>query len=181
MGTRVITLNTWRRGALASKSKKAMKKAYRSVIELNDRRRLVLARRMVTRTRAGAACAPCKLRRTKCSDYRPCARCCEKQLDGCENMQGPLSQGVSQIFRIHKDEPMNTNLEMRFVAPDGYSIQSWASWLLSPPLPRPASPPPMAPAPVDALLLQLAGTSSAGDFPIPHESDQVLRPRLASQ
>jgi hypothetical protein len=33
------------------------------------------ARRMATRRRAEAACSNCKERKTRCSDYRPCARC----------------------------------------------------------------------------------------------------------
>jgi hypothetical protein len=47
----------------------------RDLRDRQDRRRLILARRMVTRTRAGAACEPCKARKAKCNDYRPCARC----------------------------------------------------------------------------------------------------------
>jgi hypothetical protein len=35
----------------------------------------MLARRMATRKRAEAACSNCKERKTRCSDYRPCARC----------------------------------------------------------------------------------------------------------
>ncbi len=40
-----------------------------------DAKQLLRARRMATRNRAAAACKPCKSRKTKCSDYRPCAQC----------------------------------------------------------------------------------------------------------
>ena len=36
---------------------------------------LARARRMATRKRAETACLPCKAKKTKCNDYRPCARC----------------------------------------------------------------------------------------------------------
>jgi hypothetical protein len=35
------------------------------------------ARRMATRTRAETACQPCKAKKARCSDYRPCRRCLE--------------------------------------------------------------------------------------------------------
>jgi hypothetical protein len=40
-----------------------------------DAKLLLRARRMATRIRAAAACKPCKSRKLKCSDYRPCAQC----------------------------------------------------------------------------------------------------------
>ncbi len=52
-------------------------------VKVDDRRRLILARRMVTRTRAGAACAPCKAKKARCNDYRPCARCSNLRLEAC--------------------------------------------------------------------------------------------------
>lgn len=33
------------------------------------------ARRLATRKRAASACKPCKSKKSKCSDYRPCAQC----------------------------------------------------------------------------------------------------------
>ena len=36
---------------------------------------LYRARRMAKRSRAAAACLPCKTSKSRCSDYRPCARC----------------------------------------------------------------------------------------------------------
>ena len=41
---------------------------------------LMRARRMATRRRAEAACPPCKSKKARCSDFRPCARC--SQLGG---------------------------------------------------------------------------------------------------
>jgi hypothetical protein len=41
----------------------------------NDDALLLKARRMALRTRAAAACMPCKANKARCSDYRPCARC----------------------------------------------------------------------------------------------------------
>ena len=60
---------------------------------IDDRRRLILARRMATRKRAGPACAACKTRRIKCSKLRPCHRCSTLRIDCCE------------------DERINTNIE----------------------------------------------------------------------
>jgi hypothetical protein len=50
---------------------------------MDDRRRLVLARRMATRKRPGPACTACKTRRIKCSKYRPCPRCLAFNIDQC--------------------------------------------------------------------------------------------------
>ena len=44
---------------------------------------LARARRMATRTRAGAACLPCKFKKAKCNDYRPCKRCLDSGSDLC--------------------------------------------------------------------------------------------------
>jgi hypothetical protein len=46
------------------------------------------ARRMAKRSRAAAACLPCKASKAKCSDYRPCARCKK----GKETCSDPHSQ-----------------------------------------------------------------------------------------
>ncbi len=82
----------------------AMKKSNRSMQELADRRQLILARRMVTRKRAVAACAFCKARKGKCNDYRPCARCRDLRLDACLQERGvPPSRGiVSHSSRLER-------------------------------------------------------------------------------
>jgi hypothetical protein len=49
-------------------------------------RRLLKARRMVTRSRSETACRPCKARKSKCSDFRPCARCSAREPDACMNL-----------------------------------------------------------------------------------------------
>ena len=38
-------------------------------------KKLLKARRMAKRTRTNAACIPCKERKVKCNDSRPCSRC----------------------------------------------------------------------------------------------------------
>ena len=43
--------------------------------ESEDTKLLLRARRMATRVRAATACKQCKSKKSKCSDYRPCALC----------------------------------------------------------------------------------------------------------
>ncbi len=43
--------------------------------EEEEAKLLIRAQRMAKRTRALAACLPCKAKKSKCNDYRPCARC----------------------------------------------------------------------------------------------------------
>ena len=59
---------------------------------LEEARQLLRAQRLAKRTRAGAACLPCRAKKARCSDYRPCARC--KGTTACEdsgNLQSLLS------------------------------------------------------------------------------------------
>ena len=146
-----------------------MKKAHRSARDLDDRRRLVLARRMVTRTRAGAACPSCKSKKARCSDYRPCARCRDFQLDGCfeqdKYAQSPLIPGALSFIRLHEDGPIETNTawssSSSLLAPD-----TFASQFDSPPLIWPALHPPIASAAVNIFPSpQLSVTSSTGADP----------------
>ena len=44
---------------------------------------LLKARRMAQRSRTVTACLPCKIRRTKCNDFRPCNRCRSLDPDAC--------------------------------------------------------------------------------------------------
>ena len=46
-------------------------------------KRLLKARRMAKRTRAVAACIPCKTRKTKCNDSRPCTSCIATRPEAC--------------------------------------------------------------------------------------------------
>jgi hypothetical protein len=49
---------------------------------------LLRARRMAQRSRAAAACLPCKANKARCSDYRPCARCKKAGAESlCTDMQ----------------------------------------------------------------------------------------------
>ena len=41
------------------------------------------ARRMAKRNRAEQACRPCKEKKAKCSDFRPCSRCMKTNPDAC--------------------------------------------------------------------------------------------------
>ena len=50
----------------------------------SDYAKLMKARRMATRRRAEAACLPCKARKVRCSDFRPCARCASSGRADCE-------------------------------------------------------------------------------------------------
>jgi hypothetical protein len=45
---------------------------------MTDTKILMRARRLATRSRAETACAPCKAKKTKCSDTRPCSKCTDK-------------------------------------------------------------------------------------------------------
>jgi hypothetical protein len=65
------------------------------------------ARRMATRKRAEAACSNCKERKTKCSDYRPCARCgnsmtCTNIAPNPSSSNSPKRQKNSQnkVYRL---------------------------------------------------------------------------------
>ena len=60
-----------------------------------DRRRLVLARQLATRTRA-QACTRCKARKAKCSIFRPCSRCTQLQ-------QNCFDGGLSNGQNLHVD------------------------------------------------------------------------------
>jgi hypothetical protein len=86
-----------------------MKRSYRSANEIFDRRQLILARRMATRTRAGAACTSCKARKSKCSDYRPCARCRDLRLGECSTRNSAFDCSYNST-RSHEDGPNNAIL-----------------------------------------------------------------------
>ena len=60
-----------------------------------DNALLLRARRMATRRRAGVACLPCKARKARCSDYRPCSRCKQSGQDHClDSEQSDLDQTI---------------------------------------------------------------------------------------
>ena len=64
---------------------------YRSARDLEEERMLLRAQRLAKRTRAAAACLPCKAKKARCSDYRPCARCKRNTTDACrDNDDEPL-------------------------------------------------------------------------------------------
>ena len=51
-----------------------------------DTARLMRARRMANRIRAEKACGPCKAKKTKCNDFRPCTRCLQTDQDACHRV-----------------------------------------------------------------------------------------------
>jgi hypothetical protein len=59
---------------------------------------LLRARRMALRSRAAMACVPCKARKSKCSDHRPCKRC--KSAGGtlnCLDTSSPQSKSSADL------------------------------------------------------------------------------------
>ena len=55
---------------------------------------LLRARRMAQRSRAATACLPCKANKSRCSDYRPCARCKKIGTIVCTN---PQPESIAEI------------------------------------------------------------------------------------
>ena len=59
--------------------------SYRQERNKEDTRLLNRARRLAKRSRAEAACLPCKMKKAKCGDIRPCVRCRLSNEAGCIN------------------------------------------------------------------------------------------------
>jgi hypothetical protein len=60
------------------------------------------ARRLATRTRSIAACAQCKVQRTKGDEFRPCARC---------QKSGKACVSVDQVSNFVRRESTMTNAD----------------------------------------------------------------------
>jgi hypothetical protein len=58
---------------------------------------LYRARRMAKRSRAAAACLPCKTSKSRCSDYRPCARCKKSTALPCMDLPTPKAASNTSI------------------------------------------------------------------------------------
>ena len=62
---------------------------------------------MATRRRAQSACLPCKARKARCSDFRPCARCSQSGKEDCLNdvviRGGTLSTSMSAVHTSTAD------------------------------------------------------------------------------
>jgi hypothetical protein len=62
------------------------------------------ARRMAQRSRAAAACLPCKAGKARCNDYRPCARCKKAGINGLcvdpQSKQPGASLNVGKLSSI---------------------------------------------------------------------------------
>ncbi len=161
------TFSGYRKADL-SKQTKQMQKTHRAATDLEFRRRLILARRMVTRTRAEVACALCKARKTKCSDYRPCSRCSILGLVDCWQEEMQTSRFVHDDSRFHEDGPEDNtsagSILISSVPSASQTLPASRSSIIFPPfLAIPPS--------------HLADHRSAGA--LPHESHQVPHPTKA--
>ena len=68
----------------------------------SDYAQLMKARRMATRQRAATACLPCKAKKAKCNDYRPCARC---SLPGGDNCMDGVAFWTESSSLVHSNQP----------------------------------------------------------------------------
>ncbi len=57
----------------------------KSARQLEEERQFIRAQRLAKRTRAASACLPCKAKKARCSDYRPCARCKSSLTEICRD------------------------------------------------------------------------------------------------
>ena len=65
------------------------------------------ARRMAQRSRAAAACLPCKASKTRCNDYRPCARCKKAGIpQQCMDPQLQQKSASSDMVRLSSTSSM---------------------------------------------------------------------------
>ena len=64
---------------------------------------LARARRMATRTRAEAACLPCKFKKAKCNDYRPCKRCLDSGSDLCVDGSSAARSNTPECLESGQD------------------------------------------------------------------------------
>ena len=87
--------------------------------------RIILARRMATRKRAGEACKACRIKKTKCSISRPCARCLRSQPGTCQDAaagpkidtsHAPGSSYISSYFTNELEESRSIS-SSRFANP----------------------------------------------------------------
>ena len=69
--------------------------------EEEDAKQLIRAQRLAKRSRASAACLPCKAKKAKCNDYRPCARCQRSPGEECidDNPEITSSMYPANIMR----------------------------------------------------------------------------------
>lgn len=55
--------------------------------ELEEERQYIRAQRLAKRSRAASACVPCKAKKVRCSDYRPCSRCKKNPGESCRDFE----------------------------------------------------------------------------------------------
>ena len=101
----------------------------------SDAKLLLRARRMATRIRAASACKPCKAKKSKCSDYRPCAQCKGSKLSVCDVEEIPAVDTPNRIWN-----KSGATYEFYFIlslysfhvflcANKEKTTQSWIEWL----------------------------------------------------
>ena len=90
---------------------------------------------MATRIRAASACKPCKAKKSKCSDYRPCAQCKGSKLSVCDVEEIPAVDTPNRIWN-----KSGATYEFYFIlslysfhvflcANKEKTTQSWIEWL----------------------------------------------------
>ena len=90
----------------------------------SDYAQLVKARRMATRQRAATACLPCKAKKAKCNDYRPCARC---SLPGGDNCMDGVAFWTESSSLVHSNQPTAQSPSSFVFSPSrGYRLVSEA-------------------------------------------------------
>ena len=63
---------------------------------------------MASRNRTGKACYPCKIRKSKCSDFRPCARCSQTKPEMCWEASGLLDANIHGATCFRADSATGT-------------------------------------------------------------------------
>ena len=78
--------------------------------ELEMEKRFIKAQRLAKRTRAASACIPCKAKKTRCSDYRPCARCKNCPTEMCRDVDVTVTAEGDLLYsgKGSTDSDLNT-------------------------------------------------------------------------
>ena len=96
---------------------------------------LTKARRMAKRRRTEAACLPCRVNKSKCNDYRPCARCrgrnffaCTDTAAGCNNDVAGWGAAASRSRIV--DPAVAASASMLYAQP--FVAMSGGHWQVAP-------------------------------------------------
>ena len=93
----------------------------------SDYAKLMKARRMATRQRAEAACLPCKAKKAKCSDFRPCARCSQSLPANCVDSMAFQPASASSLTRFLNPVMQHCLLPFDFSSSHGFGPLSEAT------------------------------------------------------